>query len=187
MYDPVSAEDQEIASSLQELAASRVHSRDPTEVAAKASAGPRRSRSGPVWKLAKTPAAIGLVAILLVSIAAFGVFANQQGTSSLASATVNDLDYTLAAARSLVVPPSALSPFGRADRIDQSQEFDSLTVYSLLGIDPKHALVIKLKPGQNDDAGPLGDFFLLVRGPDTFAELCPYFDKSSEATPSICQ
>jgi hypothetical protein len=61
------------------------------------------------------------------------------------------------------------------------------TALAITGIDPKLALVLQLAPGQTDDSGALGDYFLLIRGADTLALLCPYFDRASEATPRACK
>lgn len=98
-----------------------------------------------------------------------------------------DVNYALAAARNLSFAPSMLERYGAVDGNEFGFEFESLTAYSIRGVDPQHASVIKLKPGQGGDSGPLGDYFLLIRGPDTFSELCPFLDKSSEATPRVCR
>lgn len=104
----------------------------------------------------------------------------------LATARVGGLEYVVSVARSLEVPDTDLRPFADAE-IDPLFEFDGVTARAITGVDPERLLVLLLEPGQNDDAGPLGRYVLLVRGPDAFGLVCEYFDPTSEATPSICR
>lgn len=80
-----------------------------------------------------------------------------------------------------------LRPYGEATDLNTFARPDGATVYAIEGVSPERALVVKLKPGQADDAGPIGNYLLLVRGADTFSLLCRYFDTTQPATPSACR
>lgn len=188
MNDVTPVDDQVVRTRLRELVDAAVEPRDPMEVAEHAFAQVRPAFGARSFsRLTAGRAALAGLAVLVLSVGAVGYFVNQQGASRLASAIVNEHEYTLAAARSLRVAPEMLTPYGQVTRIDPSVIYEGLTVYSIRGVDPEHALLIRLAPGQRDDAGPLGEYFLLVRGPDAFADLCPFFEKTSEATPRECR
>jgi YD repeat-containing protein len=64
-------------------------------------------------------------------------------------------------------------------------QIQGATAYAIDSVDPEDALVVRLQPGSRDDAGPLGDYALLVRG--SYASLCKFFDPASEVTPAECR
>jgi hypothetical protein len=103
-----------------------------------------------------------------------------------ARAVVNGLTYDLAVARSLDLSSEELSPYRRVTSIQADFRYLDDVAYSIDRIEPASALVMRLAPGQRDDQ-PLGDYLLLIRGPDAWVDLCPYFDVTSPATPDVCR
>lgn len=45
--------------------------------------------------------------------------------------------------------------------------------------------MMKLGPGEHDDAGSIGEYLVLVRG-NGFALLCPYFRAGDPLVPTDC-
>lgn len=121
---------------------------------------------------------------LAVTIVALG--GCEQAKDGLATAQVAGLEYVVTVARSFDLPDSDLQPYGRAE-VAPLFAFEDLTAHSINGVDPRQVLVMRLEPEQTDNAGPLGRFILLVRGPGAFGAVCQYFDPSSDATPSECR
>ena len=191
MDDQISPADAAIGDQLRRYVAGGVGSRDVSAVVAHTvAAGGRKGRSwlrfGPDhWSMA--PRLAVLVVVVAAATAGIGTYINGQEATRPSGARVAGLEYTVAAARSFKVQSSMLAPYGQVSQIEIGYAFRDRTAFSIAGVDPKLALVLKLEPGQKDDWGPLGDYFLLIRGPDTFAQLCPYFDRSSEATPRVCK
>lgn len=165
---------------------SSIRGRDPGTVASNAIAQAGSSRS---WRIG-IPGPVSAVALGLVIVGgSIGMWAigGSGDASRLARTTVNGLTYTVAVARSLTVEPDALRPYATFTNLQTFVEPDEAMTYAIDGIDPDRALVVKLKPGQADDAGPIGDYLVLVRGDNTFSLLCPYFDPTAEATPAVCR
>jgi len=130
---------------------------------------------------------VALVFVLVIGAVSIG-YLNSQGASSLATATVGGVEYNLAAARNLNLPKGLLEPYGTATNIQVDADlFSGTAVFAIRGIDPASVLVLKLQPDARDDAGSLGEYFLLIRGPNAFRSLCPYFDPSSETSPRVCR
>jgi len=48
-----------------------------------------------------------------------------------------------------------------------------------------HRLLNRLREGQRDDSGSIGDYLLLVRG-DGFSLVCPYFREGDPLAPTVC-
>ena len=163
-----------------------IHGRDPGIVASNAIAQAGRSRS---WRFG-IPGPVTAIALVLVIVGgSVGMWAiGASGDASrLTGATVNGLTYTVAVARSLTVKPDVLRAYAAFTNLQTFAKPDEGMTYAIDGIDPDLALVVKLKPGQADDAGPIGDYLLLVRGENTFSLLCPYFDVTAAATPAVCR
>jgi len=185
MRDELDAREQELSAHLRTYVAEAVVQRQPEKVVASVLASrPRSAFLLPRFPL--VPLAALLVAVT-VGAAAIG-YLGTESASSPATAVVGGLEYQMAAARSLDLPSSALEPYGSATQIQADAAlFDGLTVYAVRGVDPATVLVLKLMPDARDDAGSLGEVFLLIRGPDAFRSLCPYFEPSNEATPRDCR
>ena len=108
------------------------------------------------------------------------------GSSSTSGGTVDGLRYNLGGARTLSVPEADLATFGRATDLSYADWFIDDTAYSVKGADPRVILVLRLKAGVSDDAGPLGDFMVLTRGNDAEKSICKYFDASQGPIPAAC-
>lgn len=186
MNDELSIADRKLGEQIMNLTLQHTVRRDPSDVVERALASRREGWRRSWWRRAPA-AALAAVVVLAVSVGAFGVLMTQQESSGLASARVDGLDYTVAVARSFDISADALTPYADRASIDPLFEFDGLVAYSVPGTDPTQILVMKLAPDQRDDAGPLGSYVLLVRGPDSFGLVCAYFDPLSEATPRACR
>lgn len=187
MDDRLSPVDQDLASRIKALAVHATYPRDLVIVVDKAFAPPTAGWRGRQRWLRPPAVAVAAVLVLAVSVGTVGLLTKQFESSQLASARVNGLDYTVAAARSFDAPMDALTRYAETTIVDQGFAFDGLAAYSIRGVDPSQILVMKLAPDQRDDAGPLGSYILLVRGPDAFALICAYFDPTSDATPRVCR
>lgn len=189
MPDGLEPADEMVVSQLRGHVSGVVARRDPQRVVADVIASSRRRTLVPrlsrmIWGVA---AAVVLVIVIAVS-AGVSAYFGSETSSRIATAVVNDLQYVVSGARSLHLPPEVLTPYGEATQMGDDQLVDGLTVYAVRGIDPKQILVIKLKAGTRDDVGPLGDYFLLWRGGNAvISEICPYFDRTSDATPQVCR
>lgn len=187
MNDELSTAEQHLADQLRTLAIRGTSHRDAATVADAARAQRLAWWRRRPQRLRLPVVALAAVVMLAVSVTAVGLLTTQQDASRLASARVRDLDYTLSVARSFDAPADALVPFADEVTVDPVFDFDGLVAYSIRGVDPSQVLVMRLAPDQRDDAGPLGRYVLLVRGPDAFSLVCAYFDPRSEATPRACR
>jgi hypothetical protein len=186
MRDELDVEEPELGALLKAYVSRAVRPREPERVVATVVASP-----SPRLAL-RVPRPLGVAAIGVFVVAAIGAVAigylGTQSASSVATATVNGMTYNLAAARNLDVPAAALEPYGSASQIQADASwFEGSTVYAIQGVDPSTVLVLKLTPEARDDAGSLGRFFLLIRGPDAFRSLCSYFDPSIASVPRACR
>lgn len=105
--------------------------------------------------------------------------------SEIASAKVGGLDYSMTAARTLRVPSELIRPHIDASSVRSPLEVDGKRTLSIVGIDPTLVLLMKLAPGAHDDAGPLGEFVVLVRG-NGLAQLCQFL-APDEGLPASCR
>jgi hypothetical protein len=110
------------------------------------------------------------------------------GGSCIATAKVNDLRYAFAATRSMRISASDLTPYAVATRLDPGRDVIDKQAYRLGSVDPTKVLVMKLVPGQTDEAGPLGEYLLLVSFEDSSAWelMCPYFAPNDALAPTVC-
>lgn len=171
----------EVASALKWYASLVLDGRNPAAVAADIA-----SRKRPAGLVAFRIPALLAAALALVLIVGFTVVQLLGQTGSRpATAKVQGLSYVVAAARSLELSGADLRVYGELNSFDSNLPIRGTTVYAIDGVDPGDALVVRLKPGSRDDAGPLGDYALLVRG--SYASLCKFFDPASEVTPAECR
>jgi hypothetical protein len=146
---------------------------------------PENRRRGSSGRLKLLPLALAIVVIGAVSAGGLTLLNGDRG-SGAATAIVNAKEYDLSITRSLSFPPGVLVAYGEVTSIKGGLKFLDTTAYSVPGINPQNALVLRLSPGQRDDE-PLGDYVMLVRGPEVWAQLCPYFDPTSPETPGVCR
>lgn len=184
MRDELDPVDVELTRSLRSYVRRAVTVREPDFVVAQVlSARSEGTRLRiPRWS---APAAI---LVVLVALIGAGGVAYLGGGSEVATARVGGNTYYLAVARNLDVPSELLEAYGAATEI----EFDaaavlSPTVYAIRGIDPATVLLLPVTPGAQDDAGPLGEFFLLTNGANALRSICPYFDDARGPLPRACQ
>ncbi len=87
-------------------------------------------------------------------------------------------------ARSIDLSGARLTAVSEA-RQDSGFKTEGLTAYQVDDIDPRQVLVMKLIPGEHDDAGSIGDYLVLTRG-DGYSLLCPYFHPGDPLAPAVC-
>ena len=80
----------------------------------------------------------------------------------IATAKVNGQTYSLSIARSIDIVPADLTRYATVGRRSPGQETLDDDAYQLGDVDPTKVLVMKLAPGQSDQAGDLGNYLLLV-------------------------
>lgn len=149
------------------------------------SARPRLMR--PPLALVAAVSALLLVAVLAV--ASFGQMGSSPATAQLGGITIGGVDlggttYVVSVARSADLSNARLSAVGEV-RQNSGFRTVSSTVYQVDHIDPGQVLVMKLVPGEHDDAGSIGEYLVLVRG-NGHALLCPYFRDGDPLAPSDC-
>jgi hypothetical protein len=92
--------------------------------------------------------------------------------------------YDLGVVRSIDLSAARLTAVGEA-RQDSGFRTQGSTVYQVDDVDPREVLVMKLAPGERDDAGSIGDYIVLARG-NGYSLLCPYFQPGDPLAPSTC-
>lgn len=88
-------------------------------------------------------------------------------------------------ARSLDLSGARLMAAGEASQYSGGFRTIGSTVYQVDDLHPRQVLVMKLAPGEHDDAGSIGEYLVLVRG-NGFALLCPYFKDGDPLAASDC-
>ena len=104
----------------------------------------------------------------------------------IATATVEGRQYAQSISRGLQINAADLMPYAIATRRSRSHETLDEQTYRLGGLDPTQVLVMKLVPGQADDAGSIGSFLVLFGGGFDSALLCPYQPTSGPLRPAEC-
>jgi hypothetical protein len=182
MTESYSADELAVGRLIQSLADLDTSERDPGKVArAVVTKSGTRHLARPRRLAVGTTIAAFVVAAAVV-IAVIGLSNNE--ASSPATGHVHGLTYTVAVARSLDLSEAQLTPFGTATQNGGFVSEDA-TAYQVDETDPGQLLVMKLKPGQHDDAGSIGNYLVLVRG-DGFSLLCDYFADDDPLAPSVC-
>lgn len=98
------------------------------------------------------------------------------------TAVVDGREYGVAVVRGIVVDSGDLTPVGTIERATDTSPFADDTVYALQDVAPDTFLMVRLKPGLGDDAGPWGEYMGLLGGGHD-EDLCPYF---ARLAPSWC-
>jgi hypothetical protein len=180
MTDSFPADDLAVGRLIRRLADVETRDRDPREVARVVIARAERRRRGwlPFAAIAATLAVVGVVVALAMSssVIHYG--------SSPASARVRGLTYGISVARSIDLSEAELTPFGEATQNSGFLTEDG-TAFRVDQLDPEQVLVLKLAPGERDDAGSIGNHLVLIRG-DGFSLLCDYFAADDPLAPSVC-
>jgi hypothetical protein len=179
MTDTFSAPDLIVGRRIRDLAEAGSWDRSPDDVLGHARAASSARR---LFRIAPVAAA---VVILLGAVVAAGVYLGQTGLS-VASARVDNLTYTTAVARTIHLSGVRLTPIGEVTQNTSGFPTEGTTAYKVDDVDPQQILVMKLVPGQHDDAGSIGDYLVLVRG-NGFSLLCPYFAPADPLAPSVCE
>jgi len=126
---------------------------------------------------------VGILALIVQSALA------PSGSDALkpAVAVVNGKEYAVAVARSLHVDAADLTAYAQVESSSEEHWMSEMTAFAVAGVDPSVALVVRTVPGATDDAGPIGDHLLLLRGNDAVMAVCEYLDPQSEFTPDVCR
>lgn len=190
MTEALSSEDLEIGRQIRVLAHRGAPIRDANAVVrAVVSRAPHRS-------LMRLPAALVASAGVLALVVVVGLFSIDYADSGSSPArahvggiTVGEFNlggttYVISVARSIDLSAARLTAIDNA-RLDGGFRTAGSTVYQVDDIDPAQILVMKLIPGEHDDAGSIGEYLVLVRG-DGFSLLCPYVQVGDPLAPSEC-
>lgn len=130
---------------------------------------------------------MGAVAAATAIVVLVAVRGECGGTASCpATATVDGRTYLISIARSLQVEPDEVDRYGTVSRHASGLTLLDDEAYRLGEIDPTRVLVLKLAPGQVDDAGPLGGYLLLVSDSSSWPLTCPYFAPVDPLRPTVC-
>jgi hypothetical protein len=133
---------------------------------------------------------LAVVAVVGVSSIHYADSESSSATAHVGGVTVGEFNlggtsYGISVARSIDLSNARLTEVGEA-RQNSGFRTDGSTVYQVDDVDPRQILVMKLIPGEHDDAGSIGAYLVLVRG-DGFSLLCPYFQVSDPLAPSVCE
>jgi hypothetical protein len=146
-------------------------------------AAPKRHRPG--WaqpRLLKLGGTLALVAILALTALRLS---GSESASQMATAHARGLTYAISVVRNLDLDRAELTALADADQNGGLLTIGR-TAFQLDAIDPDKILVMKLVPGQTDDAGSIGDYLLLVRG-NGFELMCGYFSAGDDLRPRACR
>lgn len=132
-------------------------------------------------------ALVGAVAAVTAIIVLVAVTGECGGTASCpGTATVDGRTYVVSIARSIEVEPDDVARHGTVSRNASGLTLLDHGAYRLGTIDPTRILVLKLAPGQADDAGPLGKYLLLAGDRGAWPLTCPYFSTGDPVRPADC-
>jgi hypothetical protein len=186
MTENVSSEEFALGDRIRAYADAGAPARDPNVVVQAVIAGPPP-------RLARLPlrliaSASGLLLLVIVAFAAvsqtgIGPARAHVGGITLWGINIGGTTYDLGVVRSIDLDGVRLTAVGEAHQ-DYFRTQGSMA-YQVDDVDPQQVLVMKLAPGERDDAGSIGDYVLLARG-DAYSLLCPYFHAGDPLAPSEC-
>lgn len=141
------------------------------------------------WPTRLPDVRLAVVATIVVVAAISGALVLDQQAGTGTTVQVGELAYDVSVARSLRVIPGELRPYGTVEAYTDSGAYPLTDVaYALHNVDPEEALVVRWATDLSDDAGPLGEYALLLRGlPWEIDGLCQFFDPREAATPAECR
>jgi len=189
MTEMLSSEDLEIGRRIRVLADIGASVRDANAVVRTVvGRSPRRSLRRLPMALIASVGVLALVAVVSLSID-YGDSGSSPARAHVGGITVGEFNlggttYDISVVRSIDLSAARLTAIGNA-RLDGGFRTAGSTAYQLDDIDPRQVLVMKLIPGERDDAGLIGDYLVLIRG-DGFLLLCPYFPVGDPLAPSVC-
>lgn len=191
MTEALSSEEMEIGRQIRVLADIGAPIRDANAVVRTAvNRSPRRS-------LLRLPTALAALVSVLAVVAVVGLVSidyadseSSPATAHVGGVTVGEFNlggttYDISVARSMDLSKARLTEMGEA-RQNSGFRTEGSTVYQVDDVDPRQVLVMKLFPGQHDDAGSIGTYLVLARD-NGFSLLCPYFQVGDPLAPSGCE
>jgi hypothetical protein len=189
MTEPLSSEGLALGRQINALANAGVRPRDPDAVVQAVVRRPARSG----WMRLPLRVAVAAGAFVLVAVVAVGSLAqmgSSPATAHLGGITIAGIDiggttYGVGVARSIDLSDVRLTAVGEVRRNGAFRTQGS-TAYQVNDIDPQKVLVMKLVPGERDDAGSIGDYLVLIRG-NGYSLLCPYFHRGDPLAPTDCR
>lgn len=191
MDEPMSRFEQRLESALLHYVEGPGITWDPAEVVADATARPRAAgRRWPSWSnpIRLAAAAVVILAVGLTAVVGPRLLDRSSGASYPSMAVVNGVEYIVGLGRGLQIDDSDLSPYGRIERFNDPRFLGGdPTAFSLHGVDPLAALIVRSAPGLSDDSGPFPEYLVLARAPDSYAVLCAYYDPNDAASPTECR
>lgn len=188
MSETLSSEELAIGQQIRALADAGVAVRDPSSLSrAVVHRTPRRGVMGLPLGLIASASVLLLVAVFAVT--SLGQMGSSPTTAQVGGITVAGINlggttYGVGAARSINLSSARLTVFGEA-RQNTGFRTEGSAAYQVDDLDPQKVLVMKLIPGQHDDAGSIGEYLVLTRG-DGYSQLCPYFQAGDPLAPSVC-
>ena len=132
-------------------------------------------------------AAVGAAAVVFAAfwlVALTGECGGMGGCIS--TARVAGVTYTIATARNMAIEAPMLARYAAVERRSDGPATLDEDAYRLGDLDPARVLVVKLVPGQVDDAGSIGDYLLLASDAAGWALTCPYFASNDPNRPEVC-
>ncbi len=188
MTEQLSSEELVIGQQIRALARAGAPVRDPNTVvrAVVGSSAPPRLMRLPFALIASASV---LLLVVVVAVASIGQMGSSPARAHVGGVTLWGINlggttYDLAVVRSIDLSAARLTAVGEA-RHDGGLRTQGSTVYQVDDVDPQQILVMKLVPGEYDDAGSIGDYLVLVRG-SGLSLLCPYFSQGDPLAPSTC-
>lgn len=181
------SEELSLGRQIRALADAGASARDPSAVVHDVLARqPRRRIRLPLALVASASVLLLVVVVAVASIGQMGssIARAHVGGITLWGINLGGTTYDLAVVRSIDLSGARLTAVGEA-RHDGGVRTQGSTVYQVDSVDPRQILVMKLVPGEHDDAGSIGDYLVLVRG-NGFSLLCPYFSQGDQLAPSTC-
>jgi len=188
MTEVLSTEELAVGRQVRALADAGAASRDPNAVVRAVLARPPR-RGLMRLPLALLGSAGGLMLVAVVALSSLSQMGSSPATAQVGGITVAGIriggtTYGVGIARTIDLSGARLTPVGEA-RQNGGFRTEGFTVYQVDEVDPQKILVMKLVPGQHDDAGAVGDYLILARG-NGYSLLCPYFEAGDPSAPSGC-
>ena len=186
MTENVSSEELALGARIRAYADAGAPAREPRAVVrAVVASSPGRL---PGLALRLTASASALLLVVVVALAAvsqtgIGPARAHVGGITLWGINLGGTTYDLGVVRSIDLSGARLTAIGEA-RQDYFRTQGS-TAYQVDDVDPRQVLVMKLVPGERDDAGSIGDYVVLARG-DAYSLLCPYFHTGDPLAPPAC-
>ena len=108
------------------------------------------------------------------------------GGGCIATARVEGQQYTVSIVRDVSVAAVDIKAYALATSTNSGHATIDQQTYRLGTVDPHKALVMMLVPGQVDDAGPIGNYLLLLSDVASWQLACPYFHTADGGRPPDC-